>query len=113
MKATSILVLGAAIAGGFAASKALLAREEPPQGFPTPLQDRVDSLHGRLHRMRARATEALAEGRAERHDAERELRADYLARTGRTEPITASMAMPPIPPLPPMAPLEPRTPPLG
>lgn len=86
MRASSILVLGAAIAGGFAASKALLERAEPPQGFPTPVQDRVDRLHGRLHRMKAKAVDGLAEGRAERDAAERELRANYFARTQRDDP---------------------------
>ena len=83
MKAMSLLVLSAAIAGGYAASRALLERAEAPTGFPDPLQSRVDGLHGRLHRMKARATEALAEAREERDEAERQLRADYLARTGR------------------------------
>ena len=83
MKLISMLVLGAAAAGGFVASRALLGRPEPPQGFPRPLQERVDAAHARLHRARARAAEAMAAGREERAQAEREMNADYLQRTGR------------------------------
>jgi len=84
MKLVSTLVLGAAAAGGFAAARRLLGRAEAPQGLPGPLQGRVDALHARLHRARDRAAEAMAAGREERDAAERELRADYLQRTGRT-----------------------------
>lgn len=84
MKLVSMLILGVGSAAGFVASKALLGRAEPPQGLPAPVQGKVDAAHSRLHRMRARAAEGLAAGREERDSAERELRADYLARTGRT-----------------------------
>jgi len=84
MKLVPMLILGAGAAAGFAASKNLLGRPQPPQGLPSKLQGKVDAAHSRLHRMRARAAEALAAAREERDTAERELRADYLARTGRT-----------------------------
>jgi hypothetical protein len=84
MKLVSLLVLGAAAAGGFFASKSLLRRPEPPQGLPEPLQAKVDSAHARLHRVRDRAAEGFAAGREERAAAERELHAEYLERTGRS-----------------------------
>ena len=84
MKLVSLMILGGAAAGGFAASRALLGRAEAPQGLPEPLQGRLDAVHARLHRARARAAEAMAAAREERDAAEQELRAEYLARTGRT-----------------------------
>lgn len=89
MKLVSLLTLGAAAAGGFAGARALLRRDEAPQGLPEPVQKRVDRVHGRLVRLRERAADALAAGREERDLAERELHAAYLARTGRT---TSSIA---------------------
>jgi hypothetical protein len=85
MKLVSLFVLGAGAAAGFAGSHNLLGRAEPPQGLPGPLQSRVDALHARLHHARRIAAEALAAGREERDAAERELHADYLLRTGRTD----------------------------
>lgn len=85
MKLRSILLLGTAAAAGFAGARQLLARAEAPQGLPEPLQPRVDALHARLHRMRGYATEAFAAGREERDHAERELHAEYLAHTNRTD----------------------------
>lgn len=89
MKLVSLLTLGAAAAGGFAAARKLLGRDEAPQGLPERLQKPVDRAHSRLVRMRERAAEALDAGREERDLAERELHAAYLARTGRT---TSSIA---------------------
>ena len=84
MKLGAMFLLGTAAAAGFAGAKQLLARSEAPQGLPEPLQARLDALHGHLHRMRGYAAEALAAGREERDQAERELHAEYLAHTQRT-----------------------------
>ena len=83
MRLSSLLVLSAAAAGAFAGARALLERDEAPQGLPGPMQKPVTSAHARLHRMRDLAAEALRASREERDEAERELRAEYLTRTGR------------------------------
>ncbi|MGE0227982.1 MAG: hypothetical protein AB7I38_05375 [Dehalococcoidia bacterium] len=83
MKLGTLLLLATAAGAGFTASRHLLASPEAPQGLPEPLQHRVDALHARLHRLRGYAVEAVAAGREERDEAERELHAEYLARTQR------------------------------
>lgn len=80
-----LFLLGTATSAGFAASKRLLARTEAPQGLPEPLQERLDAAHARLLRLRGYAIEALAAGREERDQAERELHAEYLNYTHRTD----------------------------
>ena len=81
----TLFLVGTAASAGFAASKRLLARAEAPQGLPEPLQERLDAVHARLHRLRSYAVEALAAGRDERDQAERELHAEYLTYTHRTD----------------------------
>lgn len=85
MKLGAMFLVAAAAAAAFTASKRLLAEPEAPQGLPEPLQERVDALHARLHRARGYAVEAFAAGREERDQAERELHAEYLAHTRRTD----------------------------
>jgi hypothetical protein len=84
MKLVSLLLLGSAAAAGFGAARTLLGRDEAPQGLPGPAQKPVDSAYGRLHRLKEITAEAIEAGREERAAAERELRADYLMRSGRT-----------------------------
>jgi hypothetical protein len=83
-KLVSLVIVGVGAAGGFLGSRLLLGRPEAPQGLPSKLQGKVDAAHGRLHRVRDRAAEGFAAAREERDTAEQQLRADYLARTGRT-----------------------------
>lgn len=85
MKLGAMLLLGTAAAAGFVGARQLLNRAEAPQGLPEPFQARLDALHARLHRLRGYAVEALAAGREERDQAERELHAEYLARTHRAD----------------------------
>jgi hypothetical protein len=84
MKLVSLIIVGTGAAAGFVGSKLLLGREQAPQGLPSKVQGKVDAAHGRLQRVRDRAAEGFAAAREERDMAERQLRADYLARTGRT-----------------------------
>ncbi len=91
MKLISMVVLGATAAAGFVAARTLLDRPEAPQSIPQPLQQPTAAAHGRLHRARARVADAMAAASTARHDAEQELREDYLRRTGRLAPASPTL----------------------
>ena len=79
-----MLRLLAATAAAYGVSRRLLRDPEPP-ALPGPAGPLAERAHARLLRLRARAREAIIEGRAERDAAASELQREYLERTGRSE----------------------------
>lgn len=75
--ARRLVLLGLAAAGGYAGARAMLERDDPPEGLPGPLQGIAEKAHSGLHRAEGIATEALDEARIERAAAEAELTAEY------------------------------------
>jgi hypothetical protein len=71
-----------AAAVGYAATRVLLDREVPDE-VPEPLRAPLVGAQSRLRGWRALAREAMNAAAGARDAAERELHADYLARSGR------------------------------
>jgi len=84
-----LALFGVAAGGAYTAVRALLDRDSSELGLPAPLQDAASGAAGELRQARAAMAAGIVEGRRARAEAERELRADYLARSGRGEQPSA------------------------
>ena len=88
MKLARLLTLGAGIAAGFGAARALVDRAEAP-ALPGPAQRGAAVAHSRLRGARSRAYEALSEAQRVIEESRQELTAEYMRRTGRTDDPTS------------------------
>lgn len=78
-----LALLGAAAGGAFVAVRTLLDRDPSSLALPGPLQGTAAGASGELRHARAAFEAGIIEGRRAREAAERELQAEYLARSGR------------------------------
>ncbi len=79
---------GAAVAGAFAAARALLDRDTKQLPVPEPLEQAAAELQGELRHAREAVKAGIVEARRATAQAMQDLEADYLARAGRTERST-------------------------
>ena len=84
MRLVTLGVFALAAAAGYVGARGLLAGELASTA-PAPLRAPLLNARGRLRRLRDDAVEALTAAAQRREEAERELYADYLSRTGRGE----------------------------
>ena len=84
MRLTSLLVLGAGLAGGFALANRLLGDEHFTDTLPEQVRPQAEQARQKLLRARSRAAAAWREADIERAQAERELLLEYERRSGRT-----------------------------
>ncbi len=75
--------LVAAVAVGYVAARVLLEYDMPEE-FPEPVRAPFLAVQGRVRGWRDLAREALAAGELARQQAERDLQAEYLARSHRS-----------------------------
>ncbi|RLT27558.1 MAG: hypothetical protein DWI48_03235 [Chloroflexi bacterium] len=72
-----------AVAVGYAAARVLLEHDVPEE-LPEPVRAPLLAVQGTLRGWRELAREALAAGEVARQQAERDLHAEYLARSHRS-----------------------------
>ena len=81
-----LALFGAAAGGAYAAARALLERSTTALPLPEPLDAVAADASDGLRHAREAVKAGIVEARRATRDAERELREDYLSRTGRGEP---------------------------
>ncbi len=78
-----LALLGAAAGAAYSAARALLDRDASSLRLPDPLKAAASGASGELRQARTAVEAGIVEARRTREVAERELRDDYLARSGR------------------------------
>ena len=78
-----LALFGAAAGGAYAAARTLLDRDGSALGLPDPLSGAASEATDELRHAREAVEAGIVESRRAREASERELRADYLARSGR------------------------------
>ena len=78
-----LALLVAAAGGAYATARTLLERDPARLGLPEPLQGAASGASEELRQARSAVEAGIVEARRARAVAERELRDDYLARSGR------------------------------
>lgn len=84
MRLSTILLVPAVLAAGFAAARQLLATDDATlERVPERVRRPLKGARSRLERARTRAKTGLAEGRAEAASAEAALMQEYRRQAGR------------------------------
>ena len=96
MRGSSLFMLAAGAAAGYAAASRLLAREDVVERVPQAARPAAEQLRAQLLRSRQRVVEALAVAGEARAEAEVELHAQYLQQSGRAAPAPQRYPTPPL-----------------